>query len=134
MVNITRAGSNVQPFLLFFDAYSNSGRALLGPDAWVGVSAHGPGEIDPEGGASYAHLAPIHAPLSKEATRAPLGTDALRRAARRGLPVIAQGGLQASNARAAIEAGAAGIAVTGAILHADDPARAARALREALDA
>jgi thiamine monophosphate synthase len=59
---------------------------------------------------------------------------ALREAACRGLPVIAQGGVDLGNARAALEAGASGIAVTGAILLADDPGRRARALREALDA
>jgi thiamine-phosphate pyrophosphorylase len=109
-------------------------RALLGPDALVGISAHDPGEIDAGSGASYAHLAPIHPPLSKAPSREPLGLAALSRAAARGLPVLAQGGLDASNARAAIRAGAAGVAVTGAILHASDPFAAARALREALDA
>jgi thiamine-phosphate pyrophosphorylase len=108
-------------------------RALLGPDALVGISAHDPGEIDARGGASYAHLAPIHPPLSKAPSRAPLGLAALARAASRGLPVLAQGGMDAHTARAAIAAGAAGIAVTGAILHAADPFAAARALREALD-
>ena len=109
-------------------------RALLGPHALVGISVHAPEEIDAGGGASYAHLAPIHPPLSKPATRPPLGVAALARAAARGVPVLAQGGLHAGNARAAIQAGAAGIAVTGAILQAADPGAAARALREAIDA
>jgi thiamine-phosphate pyrophosphorylase len=47
--------------------------------------------------------------------------------------VFAQGGIDASNAAAVVAAGAAGVAVTGAILGADDPARAAAALRSALD-
>jgi thiamine-phosphate pyrophosphorylase len=108
-------------------------RALLGSRALVGVSAHAPEEIDAGSGASYAHLAPIFEPLSKPRERAPLGLSALAAAARRGLPVIAQGGLDAQGAGAAIEVGAAGVAVTGAILNADDPARAARALRDAID-
>jgi thiamine-phosphate pyrophosphorylase len=108
-------------------------RAWLGPDALVGVSAHAPEEIDPDAGASYAHLAPIAAPLSKTSERPALGLGALAAAAARGLPVLAQGGIDAANAAAAIAAGAAGIAVTGAVLLADDPEQAVRALREALD-
>ena len=81
----------------------------------------------------YAHLAPIFDPLSKPAERPALGTTALAEACRRAQrPVLAQGGITAENARACLDAGAAGIAVTGEILMADDPARAARALREAL--
>ena len=119
---------------LGFDAMSaRSARALLGSDACIGVSTHVPDEIDPDGGASYVHLAPIHRPLSKASSRPPLGIAALSDAAGRGLPVLAQGGLDASNARAALDAGAAGIAVTGAILQAEDPAAAARSLREVLD-
>jgi thiamine-phosphate pyrophosphorylase len=109
-------------------------RVLLGGDALVGISAHAPEEIDARGGASYAHLAPIHPPLSKPPERPPLGLAAITRAAARGLPVLAQGGIEARNARAAIAAGAAGVAVTGSILNAPDPRAAARALREALDA
>jgi thiamine-phosphate pyrophosphorylase len=109
-------------------------RRLIGDAALVGVSAHAPEEIDARCGADYAHLAPIFAPLSKPQERPPLGLDALARAAARGLPVLAQGGADASNARALIRAGAAGIAVTGSLSAARDVHAAARALREALDA
>lgn len=119
---------------LGFDAIeAGQARELLGSQALVGVSTHAPEEIDPASGASYAHLAPIFEPLSKPPERAPLGLLALAAAAQRGLPVIAQGGLDARSAAAAIGAGAAGIAVTGAILNADDPAGATRSLRDALD-
>jgi thiamine-phosphate pyrophosphorylase len=108
-------------------------RALLGELAWIGVSAHAPEEIDPRSGASYAHLAPIFAPLSKNSSRPPLGLEPLRRAAARGLPVLAQGGVTPERTRAILAAGAAGVAVTGSVLAAGDAAAAARALREALD-
>ncbi len=108
-------------------------RALLGGDAWIGVSLHDPGEAAAVRGASYAHLAPIFAPLSKASGRPPLGLAALS-AATGTLPVLAQGGIDAGNAGNAVAAGAAGVAVTGAILGADDPAAAAAALRAALDA
>jgi thiamine-phosphate pyrophosphorylase len=47
--------------------------------------------------------------------------------------VLAQGGIEAGNAAACIRAGAAGVCVTGAILSAADPERAAAALRRTLD-
>jgi thiamine-phosphate pyrophosphorylase len=109
-------------------------RRVLGADALIGVSAHTADEIGALRDADYAHLAPVFDPLSKTAVREALGVDALAAAARHGLPVLAQGGLDAHNARAALDAGAAGVAVSGALLMADDPERAARGLREQLDA
>ena len=121
---------------LGFDAVEiATARALLGDHAFVGVSAHGAEEVRAarEAGADYAHLAPIHAPRSKPASRPPLGLAPLRDASRAGIPVIAQGGLAAAQCGEAIAAGAAGVAVTGAILMADDPAAETRRLRAALD-
>jgi len=121
---------------LGFDALDAArARALLGAGRLVGVSAHGAPEVAAaaRGGASYAHLAPIFPPLSKASERAPLGLAALAAARHAGIPVLAQGGLDASNAGAAIASGAAGVAVTGAVLGAADPGAAARQLREALD-
>jgi thiamine-phosphate pyrophosphorylase len=119
---------------LGFDALPNEeARALLGDDALLGRSLHDP-ESFRRTGIDYGHLAPIEAPRSKPATRPSLGHAAITAAARHGTPVIAQGGIDARNARRAVEAGASGVAVTGAILATDDPAAATRALREALDA
>ncbi len=121
---------------LGFDALDPArARALLGPDRLVGVSAHSAAEVVAAAGAgaSYAHLAPVFAPLSKPASRPPLGLGALAVARRAGIPVLAQGGVEPANARAVIAAGAAGVAVTGAVLAAPDPRAAARALRDALD-
>jgi len=118
---------------LGFDAVdAPAARRLLGPEALVGVSCHSAAEARAARGASYALLAPVFAPLSKPASRPPLGLAELGRAAG-GLPVLAQGGIDAAGAVAAVAAGAAGVAVTGAILLAPDPARAAAALRRALD-
>jgi len=49
------------------------------------------------------------------------------------IPVLAIGGITADNACEVIEAGAGGVAVIGAIMDADDPLRAARVLRRAID-
>ena len=119
---------------LGWDAVSPAqARSLLGPRAEIGVSAHAPEEIDPDGGASYAHLAPVFAPLSKTSERAARGLDTLARAVARGVPVLAQGGITPERAREVVAVGAAGVAVTGALLAADDPAAVARAFRDALD-
>jgi thiamine-phosphate pyrophosphorylase len=121
---------------LGFDALpAEAARALLGPDAWLGVSAHAPDEVLALAPAhvSYAHLAPVFDPRSKPATRPPLGLAALARACTGPVPVLAQGGIGAANAAACLRAGAAGVAVTGELLLAADPAAAARALRAALD-
>ncbi|MEB2345916.1 MAG: thiamine phosphate synthase [Deltaproteobacteria bacterium] len=122
---------------LGFDAMApGPARALLGAGRLVGVSAHAPGELAGAAaeGADYAHLAPIFAPFSKPPERPALGLAALGAARASGLPVLAQGGIDAARARAAVHAGAAGVAVTGAVLGAPDPRAAAAALRAALDA
>ncbi len=121
---------------LGFDAIdSKSARALLGEDAWIGASLHSPDEIEAAAGSclSYAHLAPIWDPISKSASRPALGLEALGRATAFGLPVLAQGGLDAARARLAIETGAAGIAVTGLLSQAADPAAIAAELRREID-
>jgi len=119
---------------LGFDAMDvNAARRVLGESALVGVSTHSIGEVRAAAGASYVHLAPIFAPLSKPVSRASLGLAAIEAATRGQVPVIAQGGVEASNAAAIRAAGAAGVAVTGSILMADDVAAATSALRHALD-
>lgn len=108
-------------------------RRLLPPGALVGVSTHAVNEALFAREVDYVQLAPIFAPLSKPAERPALGLAALAAAAAGPLPVLAQGGIDARNAAAARAAGAAGVAVTGAIWLAPDPRAAAAGLREALD-
>jgi thiamine-phosphate pyrophosphorylase len=125
---------------LGFDALApRDARALFdlaGRPATIGVSTHHPDEVRAAArdGADYAHLAPIFAPKSKRSSRPPLGTEALEEVRACGLPVLAQGGIDAPRCREVVAAGADGVAVTGAILMADDPEAAAAELRQALDA
>jgi thiamine-phosphate pyrophosphorylase len=120
---------------LGFDAMAAScARALLGESGIIGVACHTPAEVAAAEDANYTHLAPIFTPLSKAPNREPLGLAALTRAASGGRNVLAQGGITPDNAGACVAAGASGVAVTGAILGADDPAQACAALRAALDA
>jgi len=81
--------------------------------------------------ADYLGVGPIWATPSKEDAAAPLGLDELARICRAvRVPVIAIGGVDASNAGDCIRAGAAGVAVVRA---ATDPALR-RAVDEALAA
>jgi len=121
---------------LGFDAVEpGAARRLLGAKRLVGASTHAAGELGADAlpHLSYAQLAPIFPPLSKSAGRPPLGLAALAEASAAPLPVLAQGGIAATNADACVRAGAAGVAVTGAILASEDPGAAAAALRRALD-
>lgn len=119
---------------LGFDAMDvDAARRVLGEDALVGVSTHSVAEAHEAVAASYVHLAPIFAPLSKASSRPAIGLAAVTDAASRGVPVLAQGGVDADNAASLCDAGARGVAVTGAILMRADPAVAAAVLRRALD-
>jgi thiamine-phosphate pyrophosphorylase len=109
-------------------------RRLLPRSARIGVSTHAVSEALAAQEADYVQLAPIFPPLSKPAGRPALGLAALAQAAAGPLPLLAQGGIDAAGAAAARRAGAAGVAVTGAIWLAPDPEAAAARLREALDA
>ncbi|MGQ9370590.1 thiamine phosphate synthase [Azospirillum sp. ST 5-10] len=102
-------------------------RALLGPDALVGVSAHDAAGLAAaaRGGADYATLSPVFATSSKPGYGPALGLAGLRAlAAGAPLPVVALGGIGAGNAAAVLGAGAAGIAVMGEAMRGRDPAAA----------
>jgi len=96
----------------------------------VSVSCHNAGELQlaAESGADYATLSPVFA--TKSHPGAPhLGVDAFHALASAALlPVIALGGIGAENCK---QLQAAGIAVIGAILDAEDPRLAVQRLRAA---
>lgn len=109
-------------------------RGILGPQARIGASLHSAREVAAvPHGVDYVHLAPIFTPLSKRSQRPALGLAELERACTQPVPVLAQGGIAADTCAKAIGAGAAGVAVTGAVLMAADPGAAAASLRAALD-
>ncbi len=85
-------------------------------------------------GASYLGVGPIFGTRSKSDAGPAIGVSAMKRRIEvSGLPVIGIGGIDAGNAGSVIQAGASGIAVMSAILHATDPKAAAIALRKAID-
>jgi thiamine-phosphate pyrophosphorylase len=97
----------------------------------VGLSTHAPREID-EAASDYIAVGPVHATPTKEG-RPAVGLELVRYAAANAkLPWFAIGGIDASNIRDVVGAGATRVAVVRAIFEADDPERAARELRDAL--
>lgn len=75
-------------------------------------------------GCAYATVSPVFATASKPGYGPALGAPGLTRLARTAtLPVYALGGITAANVAACREAGAAGVAVMGAVMGAHDPAQ-----------
>jgi|HubBroStandDraft_4_1064222.scaffolds.fasta_scaffold93952_2 thiamine-phosphate pyrophosphorylase len=78
----------------------------------IGVSCHSMEEVlraEAEG-ADYVFFGPVFAPISKTSDLAPRGLEELRRVSRGvRIPVLALGGITWENARACVEAGAAGV-------------------------
>ncbi|KQP62401.1 thiamine monophosphate synthase [Methylobacterium sp. Leaf111] len=95
----------------------------------IGVSAHTLEEIAvaARSGADYATLSPIFPTQSKPGYGPALGAAALETAAGFGIPVIALGGITVDSVDACRAAGAAGVAVMGALMHGADPVAEARA-------
>jgi thiamine-phosphate pyrophosphorylase len=85
--------------------------------------------------ADYWSLGPCFATATKPDAGPPLGAEGFSRLAALappGLPVIGVGGITAATAGVVRRAGAAGVAVTAAVLGATDPARAAAAVLAAV--
>lgn len=116
-------------------------RRICGPDAVLGLSAAGAGELDaaaalPPGTVDYLGVGALRATRTKPDHPEPLGLEGFARAAARiRLPCLAIGGVTADDAPALHAAGAAGLAVVSGICADPDPAAAAaryvRAFRSA---
>jgi thiamine-phosphate pyrophosphorylase len=81
-------------------------------------------------GASWATFSPVFTSISKPGYGPPLGLGGLATGVHTalGLPVLALGGIGPGRARGCVEAGAAGVAVMGAVMGADHPAAVIRAM------
>lgn len=99
-------------------------RRRLGAGALIGCSVHDVAALTTAAaaGADYATLSPIYPSASKPGYGPPLGLDRLAAAAATGVPVIALGGIDETNAAHCLAAGAAGLAVMGEVMRAADPA------------
>jgi thiamine-phosphate pyrophosphorylase len=110
-------------------------RALVGPDAIVGLSTHSiqQAQAGSKSGADYIAVGPVHATPTKEG-RPAIGVAPVTYAAHHvTVPWFAIGGIDAGTVDAVVKAGAQRVVVVRAIADADDPEAAARALRSAVD-
>jgi thiamine-phosphate pyrophosphorylase len=111
-------------------------RETIGPDRIVGLSTHGPEQVDGAAGApvDYIGVGPVHETPTKPG-RPAVGLALVRYAAEHApVPFFAIGGIDPGNARDVREAGAERIAVVRALTESSDPALAARRLRSAIGA
>ncbi|WP_077624102.1 thiamine phosphate synthase [Sediminibacillus massiliensis] len=81
-------------------------------------------------GADYIGAGPVFATKTKTDAKTPIGLEGIKEISRLagGTPVVAIGGINASNAKAIMDSGAAGISIISAISQADEPESAAREL------
>jgi thiamine-phosphate pyrophosphorylase len=116
-------------------------RELLGPNVLIGLSTHTEAEIDAAAPSAadgtplvdYIGVGPVHETPTKPG-RAAVGIELVRyAAAHAAVPFFAIGGLDAENLGDVLGAGATRAVVLRAIADAEDPERAARALRHLLD-
>jgi thiamine-phosphate pyrophosphorylase len=105
-------------------------RRIVGPHRLVGVSTHTIEQARQAvlDGADYIGVGPVFSSATKSFTSL-AGLELVRQvAAEIALPWFAIGGINAENVGSVLDAGATRIAVSHAILSADDPEAAAKAL------
>jgi thiamine biosynthesis protein ThiS len=115
------------------DMPPDAARAVLGPRVTIGRSVHTPEGAAAATGADYVLAGHVYPSPSKPGLP-PLGIAGLANiGAVAPCPVIAIGGITPDRVAEVFQAGARGVAVIGAIVEAEDPRAAARALRVAVD-
>jgi thiamine-phosphate pyrophosphorylase len=114
-------------------------RALLGPDLLIGLSTHSRAQVDAASATAdrkqrpdYIGVGPVFETPTKPG-RPAVGVELVRYASRAEVPFFAIGGIDESNVREVLGAGARRIAVVRAIALAEHPEHMARTLRERLD-
>jgi thiamine-phosphate pyrophosphorylase len=104
-------------------------RAIVGPDAWVGVSTHSLEQIDAadKTSADYVAFGPVFPTHSKENPDPVVGLDLLREARKHTRkPLVAIGGITLERAADTFRAGADSLAVARDLIASSDPAARAR--------
>jgi thiamine-phosphate pyrophosphorylase len=112
-------------------------RSQLLPAMLLGVSRHSSDPLDESdiSLADYATMSPIYSPTSKpEDRRETLGPSGLQACVQRSVrPLVALGGLRPGRVAEIMTQGAAAIAISGAILQADNPAAMLTSLCDEID-
>ena len=118
------------------DAPPALARRLLGADAIVGLSTHAPTELDAAASEpiDYLSVGPVNETPTKPG-RPGTGLGYVEHATARSVrPWFVTGGVTPETVPALVAAGARRFVVVRWLTEADDPARAARRLRDAIDA
>ena len=115
------------------DVPVNAVRTFVPGGFIVGASVGSDSEIPNSAGADYVGIGPVFSTGSKRDAGLAIGTEGFARlAVATGLPAVGIGGITALNARAVIDAGAAGVGVIASVFGADDPRAAAQKLVSAI--
>jgi thiamine-phosphate pyrophosphorylase len=117
------------------DVSARLARRLMGGDAIVGLSTHAPEEVlaSVEEPVDYVSAGPV-VPTPTKPGRAGTGIEYLSLAvAEAGRPVFVTGGVSPETVQELADAGARHFVVVRYLTEADDPRRAARELRDAVD-
>jgi len=115
------------------DMAVDEARSVVGGERLIGLSTHGPAQLDAAEGVDYVAVGPVHATPTKPG-RPAIGLEPLRYAAEHArVPWFAIGGLDGRNVGDAVAAGARRVVVVRAITEAADPVGSVRELRAALD-
>jgi thiamine-phosphate pyrophosphorylase len=103
----------------------------------LGVSTHSTDEVRGavEQGVDMLGFGPVFPSSTKQGHAGVTGPDCLAQAVRaaRGVPVVAIGGIDETNAGVCAQAGASGVAVIGALARAKDPCQMARRISLAFE-
>ena len=108
------------------DLSPESARRIIGPNRWLGISAHNPEQVAEadKTSADYIAIGPVFATSSKSNPDPVVGLDGVRRArALTRKPLVAIGGITRANARSVIDAGADSVAVISDLIR--DPRKSA---------
>jgi thiamine-phosphate pyrophosphorylase len=117
------------------DLPAAAARRVLPDDAVVGVSVGSVAEaIEAESeGADYVSVGPLYATGTKPDAGAVVSREVVRGIVEAvNIPVIAIGGINASNVAAVMCLGVSGVAVVSAVMTAEDPRRATRRIVESM--
>jgi thiamine-phosphate pyrophosphorylase len=119
------------------DVTIRDARRILGAAAQIGASTHDREQLDEAvlSGASYLGVGPIFPSPTKEFSEPELAGLAFVRLAAEStaLPWFAIGGINGENVDRVLEAGASRVAVSGAVVRAESPRRAAARLKARLN-
>jgi thiamine-phosphate pyrophosphorylase len=108
-------------------------RAIVGPDALVGVSTHSRDQIAEAAStpASYIAVGPVFGTATKDTGYDAVGLELVRQAAATSFDVVAIGGVTLDRVPQVIAAGASSVAVITDLLSGGDPAARTRAFVDA---